>query len=154
MDAPEGMGHRGMVGGTSAILFHKASEWKSDCIILPHSAPTWILNPSWALLRARVGFKITFYQTPNHQPTLLMDLISFNFQWCAVFPRQLFPLLTKNVRCAPPSKSQYMFLPHTNCSLYQESMCFVPPSSVRCPPPLPAKLVWLLVYLLPYFLTC
>ena len=38
------------------------------CIILPHSARTWILNPSYALMRARVGSKIRFDQ-PTHPPT-------------------------------------------------------------------------------------
>ena len=34
--------------------------------LLPHSAPTWILNPSCALMRARVGYKIRFDQPTTH----------------------------------------------------------------------------------------
>ena len=42
--------------------------------LLPHSAPTWILNPSWALMRARVGSKIRFDQPTTHPPTRLLNL--------------------------------------------------------------------------------
>ena len=34
-------------------------------LLLPHSAQIWILNPSCALMRARVGYKIRFDQ-PTH----------------------------------------------------------------------------------------
>ena len=33
---------------------------------MPHSAQTWILNPSYALMTARVVYKITFDQ-PTHR---------------------------------------------------------------------------------------
>ena len=36
--------------------------------LLPHSASTWILKPSWALMRARVGSKIRFDQPTPHLP--------------------------------------------------------------------------------------
>ena len=60
---------------TSTKKIKCVQQWLSiQCFhpMLPHSAPTWILNPSRALLRARVGSKITFDQ-PTHrlhnQPT-------------------------------------------------------------------------------------
>ena len=43
--------------------FHSNRELQ----FLPHSAPTWILNPSCGLMRARVGSKIKF-ATPTHPP--------------------------------------------------------------------------------------
>ena len=44
--------------------------------ILPHSAQTWILNPSWALMRARVGYKICF--EPTHAPSSCIFFTSIN----------------------------------------------------------------------------
>ena len=41
---------------------------------LPHSAPTWILNQSWALMRARVGSKIRFDQPTTHPPNRLLNV--------------------------------------------------------------------------------
>ena len=46
---------------------------------LPHSAQFWILNPNWALRRARVGFKIRFDQ-PTRPPGSC--IFSFNALWC------------------------------------------------------------------------
>ena len=48
-------------------------------LVLPHSAQTWILNPSCALMRARVGYKIRFDQ-PTHPPTRLLDFL--RILWC------------------------------------------------------------------------
>ena len=51
------------------------------CIILPHSARTWILNPSYALMRARVGSKIRFDQ-PTHPPPPGSWICSYNIVQC------------------------------------------------------------------------
>ena len=48
-------------------------------LFLPHSARTWILNQSCALMRARVGYKIRFDKAthpPTHPPTRRTSQIS------------------------------------------------------------------------------
>ena len=43
--------------------------------ILPHSARTWILNPSCALMRARVGSKIRFDQPTHPTPGFVLLMV-------------------------------------------------------------------------------
>ena len=54
-------------------------------LILPHSARTWILNPSCALMRARVGSKIMLVMISpcaSYPPTRLLSLAAPI--WCGV----------------------------------------------------------------------
>ena len=43
--------------------------------LLPHSAQTWILNPSCALMRAKAGAKIRFDQPTHPAPGFVLSMM-------------------------------------------------------------------------------
>ena len=112
-----------------------------NLVLLPHLARTWILNPSCALMRARVGYKIRFDQ-PIHLSNRLLDfsyskcqlsLGYLAFQCSVVFPPQLFPPSTKYVRC--PTLSIMCIVPTPKYMLFPTLI--IPPIKKVCAVSLP-----------------
>ena len=116
----------------------------SKNIALPHSVQTWILKPSWVLMGARVGSKITFEQPSTK--TRLMDwffkccsvstTISFyNFVRCPNPSFNIWPdNFNWNVRCATPLCFSNMleFCTVSPPPNYQKSLQFSCQSSSTC----------------------
>ena len=129
-------------------------------ISLPHSVQTWIMNPSWALMEAQVGSKITFDQLSTHPAYRLVlpmlcgvhNTIVLEPWMCPNPSLNLWPdKLNWNAQCPPPTlllKHLKIFcgvptLAWTSDHMSQIGMCVLPP------PPLILKHIFISVVSLP-----